>query len=647
MKASITVLWSTSKVAKRFDVQGKKLKGQHYYQGTFQTYCISNLNELSNLIFIIKNDKYKCLMLGISNIPTGNIVTKANFDASVQGSNTITRSLTHVKWHSESILMLDYDFVIGMNEKLKAENFEELYSLIIKVFPEFSNVEMLFEYSSSSFIYDKNINQYVSTKIGIHVYFMVHNCNTDTVNNFKNELKNRLIESALYYCDGNNEYYLFDLSVFSPEREIITSKPELPSNLAVYEEGHEMKIFNVNGVSFDLNIINAVDSLKIEKSVEAINYISSNTRLMYLAILVSKKSFDYKKLLALLDGYMVENILRFIGYQISNMKFRLRAENTASVSIMRDSGFINDFGGDFKGSIIDLLINYHNFDFKQAVNYLSCCFGFNNKLFDFSFSKLKSPYEIYKILYKNITVDYTLEIPNIEVYNATKKNDLISKNNIDLPVLFKEVKESVYRDSEPELKEILNCIDFDKDKLNVDKLYASIIDERTRVTIGYSNKYSSLAVILHNKQEVQTIAIRRNNSNKEEWTKWKKYGSCNYIPNNIIDGTDTVYIAFGMMEIILFEILGLSYVIFQSDDVARNFNNNSQFMEIIFNTMDKNIVIFPDNDESCKDVIFSLKMSFSNSKSIKVINFEEILEKELKKGYDLVDYVNENGLDMF
>jgi hypothetical protein len=174
------------------------------------------------------------------------------------------------------------------------------------------------------------------------------------------------------------------------------------------------------------------------------------------------------------------------------------------------------------------------------------------------------------------------------------------------------------------------------------------VDESTRVNLGYSNEYSSLVIILYKDKEAQTVAIRRNNSDRDkQWEKWKKHGSINYIPYNIIDNTNTVYIAFGMMEIILFEVLDLSYVVFQSDDVARNFTNNSQFMEIIFNTIDKNIVIFSDNDESCKGAISGLKMSFSNAKSVKVINFEEILGEELKKGYDLIDYVNEHGLNIF
>ena len=649
MGALITTLTSVSNIAKRFNAHGQKLKGSHFFEGTFLTYIINDLTDLRNLLFQIKSNPNMCLMLGVFDIYRGKIVTKDKFNLGGHSSDTRTRTLRCVKWNGVAVFMFDYDFVHGMKEELKAENFDELYSLILKVLPEFENVEMLFEYSSSSFIYDKNTNTYVSSKIGIHVYFIVSNCSNESVKNFKEELENRMISLDLVQRDnsGKIEHYLFDLSVFSPEREIITSKPILPQNLAVHETANEMRIFNETKDVFDLSSIKSTSKFNKEVPLRPILSINNSTRLSYLAILSLNKKVDYKKLIAFLDGYIVEFILRNIGYQISNMKFKLRAENTPSVSIMRENGFINDFGGEFKGSIIDLLTKYHNLDFKQAVKYLRACFMFKDEQFDFSALNIKSPYEICEILYKGVVVDYSLEVPKIEVYKANKEKELVDKK-AKLQQLAVSYKESVWRDSEPELKDVLAFIKDDKYAPKIDKLYPTIIDEFTRVGMGYSGEYDSLVIILYKNEEAQTVAIRRNNSTKsKEWVKWKKHGSSSYIPYNILDNTDTVYVAFGMMEIILFEILGLSYVVFQSDDVARSFKNNSQFMEIIVNTIDKNIVIFPDNDESCKGVIYDLKMSFSNSKSIKVINFEEILGQELQKGYDLIDYVNEHGLNIF
>jgi hypothetical protein len=338
------------------------------------------------------------------------------------------------------------------------------------VFPEFIDVEKLFEYSSSSFIYDINTNTYVSNKIGIHVYFMVSNCSSETVKIFKEELENRLINLDLVQRDdnGNIDSYLFDFSVFSPEREIITSKPILPLNLAVYETANELIIFNEEKRAFDLSTIKS--STKFHKEIVSRPTLSvdNSTRLMYLAILSSGKKVDYKKLVAFLDGYIVEIILRTIGYQIYAMKFKLRTENTASASIMIENGFINDFGGEFKGSIINLLITHHNFEFESAVNYLRACFGFKDKLFDFSSLNIKSPYEICEILYKDIVVDYTLEVPNVEIYKSNNERKLIDKKD-ELQTVASSTRESVWRDSESELKDVLSFLKDDKYKSKIDE----------------------------------------------------------------------------------------------------------------------------------------------------------------------------------
>lgn len=161
MGALITTLTSVSNIAKRFNAYGQKLKGSHFFEGTFLTYIINDLTDLRNLLFQIKSNPNMCLMLGVFDIYRGKIVTKDKFNLGSHSSDTRTRTLRCVKWNGDATLQFDYDFVHGMKEELKAENFDELYSLILKVFPEFENVEMLFEYSSSSFIYDKNTNTYV------------------------------------------------------------------------------------------------------------------------------------------------------------------------------------------------------------------------------------------------------------------------------------------------------------------------------------------------------------------------------------------------------------------------------------------------------------------------------------------------------
>ncbi len=68
--------------------------------------------------------------------------------------------------------------------------------------------------------------------------------------------------------------------------------------------------------------------------------------------------------------------LSHMGYKFyAGNKFKLRPEElTPSASIRRD-GYIKDFGGDFAGDLIALLMAYHNMSFVEAVDYISVCIG--------------------------------------------------------------------------------------------------------------------------------------------------------------------------------------------------------------------------------------------------------------------------------
>lgn len=77
-----------------------------------------------------------------------------------------------------------------------------------------------------------------------------------------------------------------------------------------------------------------------------------------------------------LDGNGTIHILSHMGYTLyAGNKFKLRSEeSTPSASIRRD-GYIKDFGGDFSGDLIELLKQYHNMSFEEAVDYIATCLG--------------------------------------------------------------------------------------------------------------------------------------------------------------------------------------------------------------------------------------------------------------------------------
>jgi len=148
---------------------------------------------------------------------------------------------------------------------------------------------------------------------------------------------------------------------------------------------------------------------------------------------------------------------------------------------------------------------------------------------------------------------------------------------------------------------------------------------------GYSRKYDSATVHLYNDDgEIQTIAIRN-----ADGTKWKTFGSKKFTPYNIRD--EVIFISSGMAEIIICDLLGLSYIGLQADGMVQHIPKELKLL-----ARDKFIIILSDNDATFKKIIPTIKGFFEYSQTI-VIDFSKILEMELSKGYDFRDFVNEIG----
>ena len=155
--------------------------------------------------------------------------------------------------------------------------------------------------------------------------------------------------------------------------------------------------------------------------------------------------------------------------------------------------------------------------------------------------------------------------------------------------------------------------------------------------LGYSSKYKSLTISLFEDKEVKTICIRKATDKKGNPIKWKTYGSKRFIPYRIFDEEDpSIFVGYGIGEFLLFELLELNYMILQSDGIALNLANNPYTPDI----EDRYIFALLDNDESCKATLEHLKNSFKNCK-VYPIDFENILDKELLKGYDFRDFCND------
>ena len=148
---------------------------------------------------------------------------------------------------------------------------------------------------------------------------------------------------------------------------------------------------------------------------------------------------------------------------------------------------------------------------------------------------------------------------------------------------------------------------------------------------GYSKKYDSATVHLYNDAgEIKTIAIR-----DASGTKWKTFGSKKFIPYKIKD--EIIFLASGMAEIIINDLLGISFIGVQADGMVQHLPSELKLL-----ARDKYIVILSDNDTSFKEKIPVIQKFFEYSQTI-IIDFEKVLDRELTRGYDFRDFVNEIG----
>ncbi len=154
--------------------------------------------------------------------------------------------------------------------------------------------------------------------------------------------------------------------------------------------------------------------------------------------------------------------------------------------------------------------------------------------------------------------------------------------------------------------------------------------------LGYSNKDESLSVsILNNSGTVMSIALRCAADKNGDIIKWKNvYGSDKtYVPFKIED--DFIFLAVGMAEFLLFEIMKVSYLLLQADGMYRHIPDN-----VVNKAKNKTLIILKENDKSFTDLIIKLQSIFVAS-NVVVIDFEKVLNRTLHKGYDFRDFCNE------
>lgn len=154
-----------------------------------------------------------------------------------------------------------------------------------------------------------------------------------------------------------------------------------------------------------------------------------------------------------------------------------------------------------------------------------------------------------------------------------------------------------------------------------------------RYAVGYSKKHQSLTLSLYQDKEVQAITIRRATDSEGNPIKWKTYGSKAFVPHRIDSKDDVVFVAEGMAEVLAFEILGVSYVCFQSASITQLPD------EVKRQVAGKVAITLIDHDESGEKWCATVSRHFEFHIPLRMETLTG--RNDLPKGYDFRDYINE------
>lgn len=162
-------------------------------------------------------------------------------------------------------------------------------------------------------------------------------------------------------------------------------------------------------------------------------------------------------------------------------------------------------------------------------------------------------------------------------------------------------------------------------------------DRIRNICIGWSTKYQSITFSLFDNDELKAHIIRSAMHN-DKVVKWKTYGSKLFTPCKINERDNIVFIASGIGEYVLFELMDVSYICPQSDSMIAGINQS-----MIDEVRGKTIVYLQDNDESGAKLGSKLQDLFHGCVFVK-IDFAHVMadqtEWDIKRGYDFRDFCN-------
>jgi len=225
----------------------------------------------------------------------------------------------------------------------------------------------------------------------------------------------------------------------------------------------------------------------------------------------------------------VLSILTSFGYEVStrDYKFKLRDEKTPSAIINKD-GTIHDYGADYHGDIIDVLQQFKNLSFKEALETLKGYIGITDNVIVKPRANIEPKKEYIPILSDEV---HTKILETIKQYDS--KRTLQSFKNPD------------YK------KEVLNICPlwvFQQATPAALKLFQSLT--------SYDFKNKTLIIKIHD-YEKKLISYKRRRLNNGKWITAKNTHPNKQCLANITNENNHIYIVEGHHDFLTAILLGI------------------------------------------------------------------------------------------
>lgn len=223
------------------------------------------------------------------------------------------------------------------------------------------------------------------------------------------------------------------------------------------------------------------------------------------------------------------SILTSFGYEIStrDYKFKLRDEKTPSAVINKD-GTIHDYGANYHGDIIDVLQQFQNLSFKEALETLKGYIGITDNVIVKPIANIKPKKEYKQTLSDEV---YIKMVETIKLYDS--KRELQSFKNPD------------YK------KEVLNIC-----PLWVFKQASPASIKLFKSLTSYDFKNKTLVIKIHN-YDGKLISYKRRRLNSGKWVTAKNTHPNKQCLANITSENNHIYIVEGHHDFLTAILLGI------------------------------------------------------------------------------------------